>query len=112
MTSFMTTNHPRLAASLGRALPSARPRLAAKQSASRLRLQRRQELLDLQVRRDLAALLGLTELALEALHRPAARQAGDHAHLVDEQHPVQVVDLVLPGPCLQVAHLLLDRPAL
>src|SRR4051812_21145899 len=71
-----------------------------------------QELLQVSVLRNLAALLGLAELPLEVLHRAAAGELAQRPHLVDEQHAVEVVDLVLPGPGTQVGGRHLDGLAL
>src|SRR5206468_3603821 len=72
----------------------------------------RQQLFDISVGGNLALLLHPAEVALEALTRGTAGEPRDRAHHVDEQHAVEVVDLVLPGARLEIADDLLDQLAL
>src|SRR5262249_54509306 len=104
-------------ASQSRGPASTRAFSAASNEASAMRPSRQQlqllELaLDLRVARQLALLLRLVVLALELAQGAARRQPADWAEFVDEQHAVQVVDLVLPQPGGQVAALQLDELAL
>ena len=62
-----------------------------------------EQLLDLDIGRHFALLLHPPEIALEALDRAAAGEAGNRPHHVDEQDAIEVIDLVLPGARLQVA---------
>src|SRR5438105_3841848 len=55
-----------------------------------------QRLLDLRVRRDLAALSGPSILRLEVVEVRLSGPLAEQAHFVDVKNPVQMIDLVLP----------------